>query len=139
MGLFDTIVGAISSAQSNTSGSQGDLLNSVIGLVNNSEGGLSGLLQKFEASGLKEQVASWVSTGSNLPISAEHIQSALGSSTIQDIASKLGIDASSAASGLASLLPQVVDKLTPDGNLPSGNNVGQLLSGLSGLFGNKSA
>lgn len=137
MGLFDTIVGAISSAQSNNSGSQGDLLNSVIGLVNSSEGGLAGLVQKFEASGLKEQVSSWVSTGSNLPISAAQIQSALGSGTIQDIAAKLGIDTSAAASGLASLLPQVVDKLTPDGNLPSGNNVGDLLSGLGSMFGKK--
>lgn len=139
MGLFDTIAGAISSAQNNTGGSQGDLLNSVIGLVNGADGGLAGLVQKFETSGLKEQVASWVSTGSNLPISAEQIQSALGSSTIQDIAAKLGIDTSAAASSIASLLPQVVDKLTPDGQVPSGNNVGDLLSGLGGLFGNKSA
>ncbi|MFA6119803.1 MAG: hypothetical protein WCT35_02290 [Sideroxydans sp.] len=58
-------------------------------------------------------MAAWVSTGSNLPFSAEHIQS-----------------------GLASWLPQVVDKLTSDGNLPSANNVGDLLSGLGNLFGN---
>jgi uncharacterized protein YidB (DUF937 family) len=136
MGLFDTIVGAVIS---NKMGAQDDMLQSVIGMVSNAEGGLSGLLQKFEASGLKDQVASWVGTGSNLPISAEHIQSALGSSAVQEIAAKLGIDSSAAAASLASLLPQVVDKLTPDGQLPSSNNVGQLLSSLSGMFGNKSA
>ncbi|MDD4912476.1 MAG: YidB family protein [Sideroxydans sp.] len=139
MGLFDSIVGAIQSQANGATGGQGDLLNTVMGLVN-AEGGLSGLVQKISASGLGEQVSSWVSTGANLPVSAEQIQAALGSSAVQDIASKLGIDTNAAAASLANFLPQVIDKLTPDGQVAEGGvDLSQALSSLSGLFGNKSA
>lgn len=136
MGLLDMVMGAVTKQ---ATGSQGDLLSSVASMIGSSEGGLSGLVSSLANSGLKDQVASWVSTGANLPVSAEQIQSALGSGTLQDIASKMGIDVASAAGHLSSLLPQVIDKLTPDGKLPEGNSTGDLLASLSGLFGNKSA
>ncbi len=137
MGLFDTIAGAVSAAQGGASGASPDILNSIVGMISGSEGGLAGLVQKMSSSGLQEQVASWVSTGSNLPVTAEQIQSALGSSALGDIASKLGLNTSSAASSLADLLPQVIDKLTPNGQLPSAGGAGDLLAGLGSLFGGK--
>jgi uncharacterized protein YidB (DUF937 family) len=76
---------------------------------------LQGLLQQLSQSGLAEQAQSWVSSGSNLPVSAEQITQALGSGKIQDIAQQLGITHADAASGLANLLPHVVDHLTPNG------------------------
>lgn len=141
MGLFDSIMSAVQNQTSGAAGGQSDLLSSVMGMINDPQnGGLAGLVQKISQGGLGEQVASWVSTGQNLPVSAEQIQSALGSSTVQDIAAKLGIDSNSAAGGLASLLPQVIDKLTPNGQVAEGGmDVSQVLSSLSGLFGNKSA
>lgn len=142
MGLFDTIVGAIQNQAGGTSGAPGNLLESVMGMINSPEtGGLSGLVQKISAGGLGEQVASWVSTGKNIPVTAEQIQSALSSSGLQDIAAKFGINTSDMAVQLSSLLPQVVDKLTPDGQVPEGNiDLSKLASSaLSGLFGNKSA
>ena len=97
-------------------------------LINNSDGGLC------------EQVASWVSTGKNLPGSAEQIQAALSSYGLQDIAAKFGINTSEVASHLSSLLPQVIGKLTPDGKIPECSDLAQhAISALSGLFGNKSA
>ena len=142
MGLFDTIVGAIQGKTGDASGAPNDLLGSIIGMINSPEtGGLSGLVQKISAGGLGEQVASWVSTGKNLPVSAEQIQSALSSSGLQDIAAKFGINTSDMAGHLSNLLPQLVDKLTPDGKVPEGNVdlAHQALGALSGLFGNKSA
>jgi uncharacterized protein YidB (DUF937 family) len=139
MGLLDMVMGAVTKQATDASGTQGDLLSSVMGMISSNEGGLSGLVSSLASSGLKEQVASWVSTGANLPVSAEQIQSALGAGTLQDIASKMGIDVASVAGQLSSLLPQVIDKLTPDGNLPTSNSTGDLLASLSGLFGNKSA
>jgi uncharacterized protein YidB (DUF937 family) len=65
--------------------------------------------------GLGQQAQSWVSSGQNLPISAEQIRQAVGSGKLQDIAKQLGIDHADAAGGLAELLPQVVNHLTPDG------------------------
>lgn len=137
MGLFDTISGALGGAQNAGAGGNADLLKLIVGMINNSEGGLAGLVQKMSSSGLQEQVASWVSTGSNLPVSAEQIQAALGSSAVGDLAAKLGIDSAAAASGLAGLLPQIIDQLSPNGKVPSGNNPVNLLSGLGGLLGGK--
>lgn len=137
MGLFDTISGALGSAQSAGAGGNADLLKLIVGMINNSEGGLAGLVQKMASSGLQEEVTSWVGTGSNLPVSAEQIQAALGSSAVGDLAAKLGIDSAAAASGLAGLLPQIIDQLSPNGKVPSDNNPGDLLSGLGGLLGGK--
>ena len=142
MGLFDTIVGAIQGQAGGASGAQGDLLSSVMGMLNDpNNGGLSGLVEKFTKGGLGEQVASWVGTGHNLPISADQIHSVLGAVGLQDIAAKLGISTTEAAGHLSTVLPQVVDKLTPNGQLPAaGTDLSQLaMTALSGLFGNKSA
>lgn len=134
MGLFDSIVGAIQ----HPAGGQGDLMSSVMGLLNDPQvGGLSGLVQKISQGGLGEQVASWVSTGKNLPVSAEQIQSALNASGLQDIAAKFGLHTGDAAAQLSSLLPQVIDHLTPNGQVPQGDLTHQVMAGLSGLFGNK--
>lgn len=139
MGLFDSIAGAIQTES--TTGASGGILGSVMGLLNSPEiGGISGLMEKFSQGGLGEQVASWIGNGQNLPISGEQLQSALGSPMIQEIAAKMGFDASSAADVLAAMLPQVVDSMTPNGQLPEGGTeISQMLSGLSGLFGGKPA
>ncbi len=142
MGLYDTIVGAIQGQSGGANGAQGDLLGSVMGMLNDPKvGGLSGLVEKFTQGGLGEQVVSWVSTGKNIPVSAEQIQSALSSTGLHDIAAKFGINTTDMATQLSNLLPQVVDKLTPDGKVPEGNVdlTHQAMAALSGLFGSKSA
>jgi len=131
MGLFDQVVGALSG---NQSGGGNALLETVLQLVNNPQtGGLGGLVQSFQQSGLAEIVNSWVSTGQNLPISAEQIQSVLGNSTLQDLAAKLGMSNEQISGGLAAMLPQVVDQLTPNGEVPQGGDL--LAQGLDLLKG----
>ena len=124
MGLLDQVVGAMSGQQ----GEGGNaLLNGVLQLVNNPQtGGLSGLVQAFQNGGLGDIAKSWVSTGQNLPISAEQIQSVLGNAQLQSLAAQAGIDTGQLSGQLAQLLPQVVDRLTPDGTVPEG---GDLMSG----------
>jgi uncharacterized protein YidB (DUF937 family) len=143
MGLLDTLVDAVGAqAGGAAGGTQGNLLTTVLGMLNSPEtGGLSGLIQKMTAGGLGEHVASWIGTGSNLPISAEQLQAVLGSSFVQDIASKLGINVADVSGGLASLLPTVVDKLTPEGTLPENADslLEQGLAGLMGMLSNKTA
>jgi uncharacterized protein YidB (DUF937 family) len=143
MGILDTILGAVKNQVSNstataTANSDNSLLESVIGLISNPEsGGLSGLVQKISESGLGDQVASWVGTGQNLPVNGDQILAALGSPFVQNLASKLGINTSDVAANLANLLPQVVDKLTPDGQVPGDNNLLQMgIAGLTSLLGN---
>ena len=138
MGILDTVLGVIKSQAANNAAPgtavDGDnhLLESVIGMLTDPQsGGLSGLVEKVAASGLGDQVASWVGTGNNIPITAEQIQEVLGSSFVQGLAQKMGINTADVAGSLASLLPQVVDKLTPDGQVPANNQLLEL--GLSGL------
>ncbi len=99
-------------------------------------GGIQGLLEKFQAQGLGEAVQSWVGTGQNQGINAEQIQKVLGSEQLQALAGKLGVDPQQAASQLAQFLPGLVDKLTPNGQIPQGG--GDLLAQgadiLKGLF-----
>lgn len=136
MGLFDSIkdqvVGALSGGDDT---SHAGLLEAVGGLLNHPEiGGLQGLIQSFEEKGLGEVVSSWVGSGENMPISGELVQQVLGNEKVQAIADKLGISTQDASDHLAEVLPQVVDKLTPNGSVEEGG-IGQALGGiLKGLL-----
>jgi uncharacterized protein YidB (DUF937 family) len=121
MSLLDQVAGALSGSQS---GGGDTLVVTIMQLVNDPKhGGLLGLVQSFQHGGLGEVVNSWVSTGQNLPISADQISSVLGGSSLQDIAAKLGMTPEQASGHLAELLPQAVDKLTPTGQLPQGGDL----------------
>jgi uncharacterized protein YidB (DUF937 family) len=108
------------------------LINAVIGMIQNHPGGLQGLLGQFQANGLGEQVASWVGTGENLPIGADQIHQAFGSERIQAIAQQAGLPVEHASGGLAALLPDIINHLTPNGQVPQGEAVQQGLGGLLG-------
>jgi uncharacterized protein YidB (DUF937 family) len=145
MSLFDSVLGAVQSqtqtqGSTNISGANSNMITAILAMLNSPElgGDLTGLIGKFSQAGLKEQVASWVSTGKNLPVSGEQIQAALGSPLVQNIAEKLGINSDDAAAKLATTLPQVIDKLTPDGEISKEGNLMALgISALSGFLGNK--
>jgi uncharacterized protein YidB (DUF937 family) len=83
-------------------------------------GGLAGLVQQFQQAGLGQQIGSWVSTGQNLPISADQLAKVFGGAQLQQMAQSAGVDSSQFSGQLAELLPQMVDKLTPGGQLPRG-------------------
>lgn len=130
MGLLDSVIGALGQG----GGGQANLMNVVAGLLHNDApgGGLGGLIGKFEQAGLGNVISSWISTGQNLPISADQLHNVLGSDTIAQIARQLGLGQGDAAGQLAQMLPQVVDKLTPNGQAPSGGlgDLGSLLGSL---------
>lgn len=130
MGLFDAVVGAI--GQPSGGGAGADPLQAVLGLLNQS-GGLPALLQKLQQAGLGDAVNSWVSTGANQPVSADALGEALGGHTVAGFARQMGIDPQQGLGVLAQLLPQVVDGLSPQGQLPAqGADLGSLLGGLLG-------
>lgn len=135
MGLLDSVVGSLTAA--NTPGGTG-LLEAVMQLIQNQPGGLAGLVQSFQQGGLAEIVNSWVSTGQNLPVSGQQLASVLGSGPLQGMAAQLGLSPDQVAGSLADLLPQVVDQLTPNGQLPQGGDLlaqGMDLLKKGGLFG----
>jgi uncharacterized protein YidB (DUF937 family) len=135
MGLFDEVAGGILKQVFSSSSVQNNLLQIITGYLQNSEsGGLGGLVEQFKEKGLGDAVSSWVGTGENLPISAEQISQVLGSGEISRIAEQLGVSPEETSDGLAAVLPQVVDKLTPEGSVPSHDLLSQGLSLLADKF-----
>jgi uncharacterized protein YidB (DUF937 family) len=120
MGLFDEVAGGLLKEVFSGQDSKGGLSDAIMGLLKNSEaGGLEGLVQSFNEKGLGDVISSWIGTGENLPISPEQIQHVLGSGQIQQIAEHMGVSSGAVSSGLAQMLPQIVDKITPNGSLPT--------------------
>lgn len=134
MGLLDGLAGQVmNSLAGNESAPQSGLLEAVGAMLGNAQsGGLAGLLAAFEQQGLGGIVASWVGTGANQAISAEQIRSVLGSGQIQALAGQLGISSEEVSGQLAQFLPQIVDRLTPNGTLPADGAIGGLLNLLKG-------
>lgn len=94
-------------------------------------GGLDGLINKFQAGGFQDLAMSWVGKGTNLPISADQINQVLGNETIQNFAQKLGLDSHSVAQQISEHLPTIIDKLTPDGQLPTAGNIASNLGSVA--------
>jgi uncharacterized protein YidB (DUF937 family) len=121
MGLLDGLLGDVLGGMLGGGGQhprQSPLLQIALQLLQQN-GGLEGLLGKFQQAGYADEAQSWVSTGRNLPISPEVLQQVLGGGQLGRIAQQLGIDQGRAAGDLASLLPQVVDGMTPQGQVPT--------------------
>ncbi|MBP7668037.1 MAG: DUF937 domain-containing protein [Burkholderiaceae bacterium] len=140
MGLLDSVLGSAMGALQGggQGGAGGDVLMQVIGSLLQGQGGAGGaagglgaLLQQLQQGGLGDAAQSWVSTGPNLPVSADQLQSALGADRIDALAQQVGLPAGDLSSQLAQFLPQVVDQLTPGGQLPAGGG-----ADLGGLLGN---
>lgn len=117
MGLLNSVLGALGGPQG-IDGQDGALQAIVAMLAEDGGDGLVGLVQRLQGGGLGDAVASWIATGSNLGVSAEQLQAGLGSDWIERFARQLGQQPDDAAQALSRLLPQVVDRLTPDGRLP---------------------
>lgn len=128
MGLLDSVIGALGGSQGGSG--QGDALQAIIAMLAQGNGpgggGLGGLVQQFERGGLGELIGSWVGTGQNLPISPGQLQEVLGGDRLSQFAQQLGLSQGQAADQLSQLLPQVVDKLTPGGQLPDAGGLGDL-------------
>jgi uncharacterized protein YidB (DUF937 family) len=90
-------------------------------------GGLGGLLKKLEQGGLGDQTKSWVGTGQNQPASPSQLGSALGPNIIKTVSQMTGISEDQLTKQLSQFLPGLVDKLTPNGRLPSMTELSQMM------------
>jgi uncharacterized protein YidB (DUF937 family) len=102
--------------------SSNPLAASVMQMINSQPGGLSGLVQQFHDKGLGGLVTSWVGTGQNMPVSADQLQHVLGSEQVKEIAAQAGISPDMVTSHLSQLLPMLIDKMTPNGQVPQGSS-----------------
>ncbi|CAM8631270.1 Protein of unknown function DUF937 [Comamonadaceae bacterium] len=146
MGLFDSVLSAV--AQNGGSGGLQDIMGMVQGnpqlmqlasqlLANDgSLGGLQGLVSKFQEAGLGDVVASWIGSGANQPVSADQLTQVLGGDALSGFAQQLGLNSGDVAGQLSTMLPGLVDKLTPGGTLPTEGlgNAGDLLGSLGALL-----
>ncbi len=89
-------------------------------------GGLGGLLERLTQSGHGEVANSWVGTGQNVPIQPTQLGSALGQTTVAELAQHAGMTEQELLAQLSRVLPGVVDKLTPAGKVPSQSEVTSL-------------
>ena len=128
MGLVDQLIGALSGKRG---GDLSGLFGQVEGLLG-SVGGLDGIMSKLQAAGLDDKVQSWIGKGENASLSADEVKKALGPDELTRIAQKSGVSENEAASGLAGALPDIVDKLTPDGKLPDAGGLDDVLGRLLG-------
>ena len=99
------------------------------------EGGLDGLLAELRAGGLGDAVDSWESTGPNASVDPDRLGSALGPDAVQRLSNGSGIDIGQLLPLLAMFLPQIIDMLTPDGQVPSGGLNGVTGGGLGDIGG----
>ena len=149
MGLLDSVLGALANSQPGvqppapgaTQGVPGSvLLSTVIAMLANGQqaqgagvGGVGDLIGRFTRGGLGDVIGSWIGHGQNQPVSGDHLTQVLGSDTIGQIAAQLGLSHGDAAAQLSQVLPEAVDRLTPQGQAPSGGlgEMGDLLAQLS--------
>lgn len=82
-------------------------------------GNLQGLVEQLQKGGLNDQVKSWLSSGANLPVTAEQVRSALGNQKVRQLADQFGLPVDATLKLLAEKLPAVVDQASPDGKLQS--------------------
>jgi uncharacterized protein YidB (DUF937 family) len=119
MTQFGSIIGETSERFSLTSDQSKALLSALLGFMSDAgTGGFSGFSRRFHSANLGETVSSWTKTGVNAAISKEQIESAFGAETVATLADRAGLDYATTVSALTFLLPETIDRLTPNGAIP---------------------
>ena len=154
MGLLDSLLGAVSSAQgqqTQTNDPKAMLIQAALRMLTNQSGaggensgglgGLGGLLSQFQNAGLGDVVSSWVGHGENQPVSPDQVQQALsGGGQLDDLAQATGLSKEETAGHLSAILPELINKLTPNGQVQEvSGGLGELAGMLGNLLGNKPA
>lgn len=88
--------------------------------------GLGGLLDRLQQGGLSHAADSWVGSGQNHPVSSNQLSSALGPDVIRTLAQRSGLSEEEVSQQLSQVLPHLVDRLTPNGRLPTAAELSQL-------------
>ncbi|MEO5700531.1 MAG: YidB family protein [Casimicrobiaceae bacterium] len=116
-GLLGNLGGLLSGGSAGSAGSAGSVLS----------GGLRDLVERFKANGHGKAAESWVSAGPNQPLHPEQLEQALGPDVLNTLAQQTGLSRDELLSRLTHQLPSAVDKLTPEGRLPTEDEAGRLI------------
>ena len=140
MGMLDDVLGPQLGGLAETAMKNPQVIAAIASLLSSKDasvggtGGLPGLVQAFQGKGMGDLVSSWIATGPNPPINASQITDVLGHDTLSQFAAKAGVPHGEAGGLLASLLPAVIDQLTPQGQMPASNDLESSLSSLLSGF-----
>lgn len=135
MGLLDQVIGGVLGSRGGSGRSQlmmallallasramsgkGGGLGDLGGALGNLPGGLGGLADRFRQNGFEDVIKSWIGTGQNQPISPDELQRALGPDAVTQLSRQTGMPQADLLSELSEVLPDTVDRLTPNGELP---------------------
>lgn len=137
MGLLDQLGQAAAGIMGGEGASANPLLQAALSLLEKDSpvGGLDGLIETLRRNGLSGIVNSWIGTGQNLPISSDQMKQGLGSDVIAELATKAGLNPDLVSSQLTTLLPGLIDKLTPEGKIPESGLLEQGLNLFRGKLG----
>ncbi len=139
MSLLSTLTGALEGAANSQNAPAGGpagavVVSQIISLIQSHPGGLGGLLQSFQQGGLGHLFQSWVATGQNLPVTPDQLRNTLGADWISRITQATGLPQNQVESNLSALLPQIIDHLTPNGQMPQGQDLGSALGQIAQRF-----
>jgi uncharacterized protein YidB (DUF937 family) len=155
MGLLDSVLGAVLGGGQQQSSAAGGGLGSIIGMLasnpailstvtgmlsnDGGHGGLGGLVGKFQQAGMGDAIGSWIGTGENHAVTGDQIGGALGGDVLAGLAKQMGVNSGDAGGILASVLPGLINHMTPTGQAPAGGlgNMGDLAGILGGLLNQK--
>jgi uncharacterized protein YidB (DUF937 family) len=116
-GGLDDLLGGLTGGQGGGGSGLSALMPVLAGVL--ASGGLSKIMGGLKANGLTSEAESWVGTGANKPVSGRQMEQAVGQEQMKEIAKQLGVSEEQAADAVAKALPEVVDKVSPDGKLPA--------------------
>jgi uncharacterized protein YidB (DUF937 family) len=119
MSLFETIGSLLGKTQESPT----SVPEALVAALGSQEGGLGGLIQQFESAGLGPAISSWIGTGDNQAVSPDALHGILGGDLVQQIAAKTGLPIEQLMPQIAQHLPQLVDGMTPNGEVPSGGSL----------------
>lgn len=117
----------------------GNLVNLVLSMLQGGQGGAAGglqsMIEQVTRAGFGKEAQSWVGTGANLPINADAIGQIFGQGQLQQMAQQLGLNQQQTAGGLAAALPEIINHLTPQGQVPHAGELDGLMGMLKGALG----
>ena len=120
------------------SGAQGNLLGALLPmLLGGGDGGLDigSILGKLQSGGMSGKVDTWVGGGNNERLTSRDVKRTIDPAMLEALAKKAGVSKRQAADGLGKLLPNVVDKLSPSGQMLEGQDLEDGIGGLKSALG----
>jgi uncharacterized protein YidB (DUF937 family) len=153
MGLLDAILKQVGGASGGQTGGLGaiaelvaknpQIVAAALSMLNPKDasvggsGGLADVIGAFNKGGLGDVMSSWVGGGPNKPVDPGALANVLGPDVLGQFAKKAGIGHADASSVLASVLPELINHMTPQGQVPQGNALDGVLGSLLGQLGGR--